>query len=389
MLRRILSPIMYGIVLISYLLHIYIYVSELSSYGIYIIHVLSFFSLVIIERLLKKDISLSVLSIVQILYATWICQSYGGLTNIAALAPIFIYYILPHRNKRLITLTFHLIMLNIAIHTQDLAWIAVTNLIFILLARFLHILQEFADKRHQEQYLFDDIRKKNYELNETRNRLLLFTQQVEGNAQAEERSRISQQLHDDVGHRLIRAKMMMEAVIHIFPKDYNKGIVMLYQIRDQLASGLEEMRATVKRLKPSMNHSGIESIQLMMEEVGRETGIKTDLIMEGNPSPLYPSQELILYKNALEAVTNALKHGNPHTVTIIITYMNEEVVMAVSNDGDIPDRDIEHCPGQGLIGMKERCAFAGGRLVVNNSYPFTITTIIPINRDQERFNSEG
>lgn len=381
MLRRILSPVMYGIVLISCFLHIY--VSELSSYGIYIIHVLTFFSLVIIERLLKRDISLSILSVVLILYAAWICQSYGGLTNIAALAPLFIYYILPNRYNRLITLTFHLIMLNTAIYVQDLAWIAVTNVIFILIARFLHILQEFADRRDQEQYLFDEIRKKNYELNETRNHLLLFTKQVEGNAQAEERSRISQQLHDDVGHRLIRSKMMMEAVIHIFPKDYDKGIAMLFQIRDQLSTGLEEMRATVKRLKPSTNQSGIESLQLMLEEIGRETGIRTELIMQGNSYSLYPSQELILYKNAREAVTNALKHGNPRVVTIIITYMKHEVIMAVSNDGDTPVHDIENSSGQGLSGMRERCAFAGGRLVVNSSYPFTITTILPINRIQE------
>lgn len=381
MLRRILSPVMYGIVLISYFLHIY--VSELSSYGVYIIHVLAFFSLVIIERLLNKHILLSILSIVQILYAAWICQFYGGLTNIAALAPLFIYYILPNRYNRLFILAFHLIMLNIAIYKQDLAWIAVTNIIFILITRFLHILQKFAERRDQEQNLFDEIRNKNYELNETRNHLLLFTKQVEGNAQAEERSRISQQLHDDVGHRLIRAKMMMEAVIHIFPKDYDKGIAMLYQIRDQLSTGLEEMRATVKRLKPSTNLSGIESIQLMLEEVGRETGIRTEFIIEGNFYSLYPSQELILYKNAREAVTNALKHGNPRAVTIIITYMKHEVMMAVSNDGDTPDHDIENSSGQGLSGMRERSTFAGGRLIVNSSYPFTMTTILPVTPHQE------
>lgn len=381
MLRRTLSPVMYGLVLVSYFLHIY--VSELPSYGTYMIQVLTCFSLVMIERLLKKDALLAILAVVQILYAAWICQSYGGLTNIAALAPLFIYYMLPNHYYRFIVLAFHLTILNIAIHRQDLAWIAMTNVIFILTAQFLHILQRFADKRSHEQYLFDDIRKKNYELNQSRNHLLLFTKQVEGNAQAEERSRISQQLHDDVGHRLIRAKMMMEAVIRIFPKDYDKGVAMLHQIRDQLSTGLEEMRATVKRLKPSTSQSGIESIQLMLEEVGRETGIRTEWIIEGIPYSLYPSQELILYKNAREAVTNALKHGNPHTVTINMTYMKQEVVMAVSNDGEAPDHPIENNTGQGLSGMRERCAFAGGRLVVNSSYPFTITTILPSTQIQE------
>lgn len=48
-------------------------------------------------------------------------------------------------------------------------------------------------------------------------RLLLFTKQLEGVAQAEERTRISRQLHDDIGHRLIRTKMMSEAALLTLP----------------------------------------------------------------------------------------------------------------------------------------------------------------------------
>ncbi|MNE42337.1 Sensor histidine kinase DesK [compost metagenome] len=211
----------------------------------------------------------------------------------------------------------------------------------------------------------------------------MFAKQIEGAAQAEERNRISQQLHDDVGHRLIRSKMMMEAALQIFPNDQQKGMTMLQQIRDQLAAGLDEMRATVKRLKPVSNDSGIQSLRQMLEEVGRETGIRTELTIEGNPCLLYPSQEMVLYKNAREAVTNALKHSDPQTVTITFTYTQHEVRMSVSNDGDTPDHNIELGSGQGITGMRERCSFAGGRLEISRTYPFTVTTILPITKHQE------
>ncbi|MMZ61959.1 Sensor histidine kinase DesK [compost metagenome] len=211
----------------------------------------------------------------------------------------------------------------------------------------------------------------------------MFAKQIEGAAQAEERNRISQQLHDDVGHRLIRSKMMMEAALQVFPNDQQKGMKMLQQIRDQLSAGLDEMRATVKRLKPVSNGSGIQSLRQMLEEVGRETGIRTELTIEGNPYSLYPSQEMVLYKNAREAVTNALKHGDPQTVTITFTYTELEIKMAVSNDGNTLDHNISQGTGQGLTGMKERCSFAGGRLEIDTAFPFTVTTVLPVSKHQE------
>ncbi|MNO26872.1 Sensor histidine kinase DesK [compost metagenome] len=92
---------------------------------------------------------------------------------------------------------------------------------------------------------------------------------------------------------------------------------------------------------------------------------------------------MVLYKNAREAVTNALKHGGPQTVAITFTYTEHEIKMSVSNDGDTPDHNIEQGSGQGLTGMKERCSFAGGRLEINTAFPFTVTTILPITKHQE------
>ncbi|MNW35127.1 Sensor histidine kinase DesK [compost metagenome] len=379
MLRRKLSPMMYGMILIPYFAHIF--VLKMSTSGIYLLHTLTYFSLIVLARFLKKNPPLITLSIIQILYSAWICQTYSGLTNLAAVSPVFIYFLLPNTYSRFSILAFHLIVINFSLLHQDLTWIVVTNLLLLFISYFLHLLQQFASKQEHEQYLFDDIRKKNYELSETRNRLLLFTKQIEGAAQAEERSRISQQLHDDVGHRLIRSKMMMEAALQIFPNDQQRGMTMLQQIRDQLSAGLDEMRATVKRLKPASNDSGIQSLGQMLEEVGRETGIRTELTIEGNPCSLYPSQEMILYKNAREAVTNALKHGSPQTVTITFTYTGHEIKMSVSNDGDTPDHNIKQ--GSGLTGMKERCSFAGGRLEINTAFPFTVTTVLPITKHQE------
>ncbi|MFD2881148.1 histidine kinase [Paenibacillus rhizoplanae] len=60
--------------------------------------------------------------------------------------------------------------------------------------------------------------------------------------------RIARQLHDDIGHRLIRVKMMTEAAIHTLPAAPETGLQMMNQIRDQLSGSMDDMRAALKRI---------------------------------------------------------------------------------------------------------------------------------------------
>lgn len=99
-----------------------------------------------------------------------------------------------------------------------------------------------GERLRTTEQVYDELRKET--LRATRNSCapLLFTKQLEGVAQAEERTRISRQLHDDIGHRLIRTKMMSEAALLTIPLDMEQGTEMVRQIRDQLADSMDDMR---------------------------------------------------------------------------------------------------------------------------------------------------
>lgn len=381
--KRLLLTLTCGIVLIPCMIEIYSLTGH--GYGLFVLRSLFLLAFAVAGFLAVTEAPVMALAALQILYAAWFCRTYGGLTDIAAVSPVFLYFQLPQTRarSRWILLAFHLAAINFALQGQPQSWIAVCNIFLFITAFLLAMLGHAEQKKETAELHYDALRKKHYELDETRNRLVLFTKQVEGAAQAEERNRISRQLHDDVGHRLIRAKMMMEAALQVIPEDQEKGMTMLRQIRDQLTSGLDEMRAAVRRMKPSEAPAGIHSLSRMLEEVGRETGIRTGLTVEGNPYPLYPSQEMIMYKNAREAITNALKHGHPASVTIVISYREQEIWMAVSNDGVPPASLPVENAGLGLAGMRERCVLAGGRLEIALEPVFTITTKLPVIRREE------
>ncbi|GIP58627.1 sensor histidine kinase [Paenibacillus woosongensis] len=373
-----LLPFLYGMILLPGFLHIFLLPNP--PYDRYVIHMLALFALAVLGRFAKESIHLTAWCLMLIAYSVWLCYIYGGLASLSALAPVFVYSSMPGRFVRISLFGLHSGAIFFTMLSEPLFWRFGVLLFLSLLAGILAYLQLFKTKQDELQQKYDDLRRRHYELNETHGRLMLFSKQVEGAAQAEERTRISRELHDDLGHRLIRVKMMMEAALHVVPADPDKGMALLGQIRDQLSAGLDQLRATVRRLKPPSETTGIQALSLMLEEIGRENGIRTTLSVEGQPYPLYPSLEIILYKNAREALTNALKHGQPGAVEIRLAYGDDEVRMAVSNDGKVPPPrwNNSRTAGLGMSGMRERCQVAGGRLEVEVEPCFTVTTRLPV-----------
>ena len=97
------------------------------------------------------------------------------------------------------------------------------------------------------------------------------------------------------------------------------------------------MRTAVKQMNPARRITDDYSLDRLLEETGRQTGIETELILQGIPYPLYPSQQVVLYKNAREAITNAIRHGEAKRVQIILDYGEQDIRMEVSNDGTVQE----------------------------------------------------
>jgi len=65
---------------------------------------------------------------------------------------------------------------------------------------------------------------------------------------------------------------------------------------------------------------------------------------------------------AQEAVTNAVKHAEPSNLWLQVTSDGEGVRLVARNDGST--RPATSAPGSGLLGMRERLEYLGGKLVV-------------------------
>jgi signal transduction histidine kinase len=106
---------------------------------------------------------------------------------------------------------------------------------------------------------------------------------------------------------------------------------------------------------------GLADVPALVAEVAR-TGLEVELVVRGRTDAVPPAVDLTAYRIVQEALTNVIKHGGPAARVTI--GCDGELSIEVTDDG--PARG----PGQpatdgghGLLGMRERVAVFGGRLV--------------------------
>jgi two-component system NarL family sensor kinase len=258
------------------------------------------------------------------------------------------------------------------IWTMNVAWLTVA-----LFVTGVFVQQRQSDRLEKEM---ESLAGSQDQLEQERTRAMEYARKVEDYAQVQERSRIATELHDDLGHRLIRVKMMTEAALQLMERNPGQATGLIEQVRGQLEESMNNMRYTVRKLQP-VDSAGARRYALhrLIEDAARDLRIEVDFAVTGNPYPLYPSLEFVLYRNAQEAITNAVRHGGATAVEVELRFAEDQIAMNISNNGTEPDRIA---PGLGLKGMQDRLAVVGGRLRVETNPRFVLSTIVPYSRSR-------
>jgi two-component system NarL family sensor kinase len=355
------------------------YLESYSSNNTYVFLILLFLWIAELRRtIFSKSIWMLLL---EIGFSGWMSYLYDGVLFITFYSTLLSYVHTVNRHMRYSFLSIQLILLNLSIQGQTSSYFVIANLIFLAQTLLLLQMHQVEQNKEEVEFLYDKLRRQHYELDEARMQLMDYARKVENIAQTDERNRISRDIHDDLGHKLIRLKMMMEAALRILPTQQSKGIEMLTSVRDQLTESMELLRSTVRRLKPDDDSLQSYSLNRLIESLKKEKGISIEVEMQGMPYVLYPSLAFILYRNAQEAITNAIRHGSATQVHIQLTYETKQITMRISNNGKTPNEFS--VKGIGMTGMEERSKLIGGQLLVTTEDRFTVTTVLPTFHQKE------
>ena len=207
----------------------------------------------------------------------------------------------------------------------------------------------------------------------------------------EERTRISREIHDELGQTLTGIRMdldrLEERVDAAALPDATRAPITakLASVRGLVDSGLDTARRISRQLRPSvLDVLGLlAGIEWQLEEFEARTRISTDLLTDADVSGLDEETSIALFRILQEALTNVMRHADATAVTVRLAREDEFVVMEVMDNGrgfTPPERP--YAVSLGLLGMRERAASLGGSTVVTSA-PGRGTTVhvrVPLDR---------
>jgi signal transduction histidine kinase len=188
-------------------------------------------------------------------------------------------------------------------------------------------------------------------------------------AEIAERSRIAQDIHDNVGHEISGASIALQTALKLYDRDdFTRAKDLLEQSAKRLEAASTRMREAVHNLKPSQ----IISLGTLREMCAEFEFCEIRFNAAGDLAK-FPQWELCA-ANLKEALTNITRHSDATLVTVDLNGNAESVRLRVADNGHTASAPNM---GLGLAGMRDRVRAAGGSLTIHTDGGFSVVMVLP------------
>lgn len=245
----------------------------------------------------------------------------------------------------------------------------ITNMLVFLV--YILILM-MKDRRERER-----IRLLNEQLQKANEQLHIFAQEKELMGETKERNRLAREIHDTLGHILTGISVGIDAVLVLMDIAPDKAKEQLEGIGDTARRGLQDVRRSVRKLKPDAleRMSLSNAIHQMIEDMSKVTNTKIYFVSYTEELKFEADEEEVIYRIIQESTTNAIRHGKATEIWIRMSEKEEELTIIISDNGCGCD-DIKE--GFGLKHIRERVELLNGEVNYQGLIGFTMIAKIPI-----------
>jgi PAS domain S-box-containing protein len=189
---------------------------------------------------------------------------------------------------------------------------------------------------------------------------------------AREQARIGQELHDSVGQELTGLGLMADALaqrLHASSSAEPAAEELAAKVADGLARVHEQVRALSRGLVPvELDPAGLWSaLEDLAVRSSVQSGIPCTFESTGPAELTDASTATHMFRIAQEAVSNALRHGRPRRVRIVLAAEATTLSVSVQDDGigvAVGGAAAGQGKGLGIRLMRYRAGIIGGSLTV-------------------------
>jgi two-component system sensor histidine kinase UhpB len=182
-------------------------------------------------------------------------------------------------------------------------------------------------------------------------------------AQEEERARVARDLHDEVNQSLTGLLLRLEAVRNAAPPGLEAELAETKALANQ---AMRELLSLARQLRPTaLDDLGLAAAIAGQVEQLERPGLEAELTADGDFSDLDDDIQLVVYRVAQEALTNAARHSEAARIAVTLRRSDDGVELGVADNGrGFAFEQSER--GLGIGGMRERALLIGAELTIES-----------------------
>jgi two-component system NarL family sensor kinase len=187
-------------------------------------------------------------------------------------------------------------------------------------------------------------------------------------SQENERERIAQDLHDEIGASLSAARLFVNQV------HYEVTVPHLQEMSQQASQILGDTLQNVRHIAQNLSPLNLEkfgfchAVTILARQL-EGAGLQVDIRVDEAVERLGSNAQLALYRIVQEAFTNSIKHARAQCLTLWLRPEAEQLSLSISDDGCgfVPELDqATSATSMGLAGMQARTRLLNGQLEIRS-----------------------
>jgi two-component system, NarL family, sensor kinase len=229
-------------------------------------------------------------------------------------------------------------------------YVLVCALVFALAGVIVYIVYRFQSKYFQH---IKDVEK-----------LDVYQESVSFNSKSEIQenllTKISQEIHDNVGLSLTVAKLNLSSFVAS-----SEPHIKLSNTYDLLTKSIDNLRKLSHSLNSEhiINTGLVESMKYEINTIEAAEIFQINFCVEGDIVFFEEKKELVLFRIFQEALQNVIKHSRAKNVCVSINFYSDHLLMKIQDDGigfDLQNQVLH----SGHLNMRSRIEFINGKFHV-------------------------
>ncbi|GEM_PF-2278078 len=202
----------------------------------------------------------------------------------------------------------------------------------------------------------------------------------------EESSRISREVHDELGQMLTALKMDLTALKNMPPHPQKMMSEKIEKISKFVDQTIDTVRKIATDLRPEvLDHLGLsEALEWYAEEFQDRMGRKWEFEFDLQEISIDSELAMALFRIYQESLTNIARHANAKKINVILASKQTKLILEIQDNGvgmtneDVPKYSL------GLMGMKERARVWNGKVTLFGNPDFGTSIKVEIPLDEQK-----